>query len=30
MAMLVGTICAWWFAGWFWRVGLRNYTGASA
>ena len=30
LAMLGGTVVAWLFAGWFWRVGLRNYTGASA
>jgi ABC-2 type transport system permease protein len=29
-AMLLGTIAVWWFASWFWRLGLRNYTGASA
>ena len=29
-AMLVGTLAVWSFAGWFWRLGLRNYTGASA
>jgi ABC-2 type transport system permease protein len=28
--MLVGTAGVWAFAGWFWRLGLRNYTGASA
>ena len=28
--MIVGSIGVWLFAGWFWRVGLRNYTGASA
>jgi ABC-2 type transport system permease protein len=28
--MLVGTVVMWLFAGWFWRLGLRNYTGASA
>jgi ABC-2 type transport system permease protein len=27
---LAGTAMAWWFAGWFWRRGLRSYTGASA
>jgi ABC-2 type transport system permease protein len=30
LAMLVGTVSMWWFAGWFWRRGLRSYTGASA
>jgi ABC-2 type transport system permease protein len=30
LAMVVGTVVVWWFAGWFWRVGVRNYTGASA
>ena len=30
LAMLAGTISMWWFAGWFWRRGLRSYTGASA
>jgi ABC-2 type transport system permease protein len=30
LLMLVGTIAMWWFAGWFWRLGLRSYTGASA
>jgi ABC-2 type transport system permease protein len=29
-AMLGGTLLVWWFAGWFWRLGVRNYTGASA
>jgi ABC-2 type transport system permease protein len=29
-AMVVGTVAVWSFASWFWRVGLRNYTGASA
>jgi ABC-2 type transport system permease protein len=28
--MVVGTLAMWWFAGWFWRRGLRSYTGASA
>jgi ABC-2 type transport system permease protein len=28
--MLVGSAAAWLFAAWFWRLGLRNYTGASA
>lgn len=28
--MLAATVAAWCFAGWFWRHGLRNYTGASA
>jgi ABC-2 type transport system permease protein len=30
LAMVVGTVVVWWFAGWFWRIGVRNYTGASA
>jgi ABC-2 type transport system permease protein len=30
LAMLVGTVGVWWAAGWFWRLGVRNYTGASA
>lgn len=30
LAMLVGTLGVWLFASWFWRLGLRNYTGASA
>jgi len=30
VAMLVGTLGTWLFAGWFWRFGLRSYTGASA
>lgn len=30
LAILAGTGFAWLFSGWFWRVGLRNYTGASA
>ena len=29
-AMLVGTVVVSLFAGWFWRRGLRSYTGASA
>jgi len=29
-AMLIGTVVVGWFAGWFWRRGLRSYTGASA
>jgi ABC-2 type transport system permease protein len=29
-AMLAGTIAAWCFSAWFWRLGLRTYTGASA
>jgi ABC-2 type transport system permease protein len=29
-AMLLGTAGMWLFAGWFWRCGLRSYTGASA
>jgi len=28
--MLVGSVAAFIFASWFWQVGLRNYTGASA
>jgi viologen exporter family transport system permease protein len=28
--MLLGTLVVAWFASWFWRQGLRNYTGASA
>ena len=28
--MIVGGIVVFAFAGWFWRLGLRNYTGASA
>jgi ABC-2 type transport system permease protein len=28
--MVVGTLLVWWFAGWFWRRGVRSYTGASA
>lgn len=28
--MLVGTVVMWSFASWFWRRGLRSYTGASA
>jgi ABC-2 type transport system permease protein len=28
--MIVGTVAMWWFASWFWRRGLRSYTGASA
>ncbi len=30
LVTVAGAIVAWWFAGWFWRLGLRNYTGASA
>ena len=30
LATAVGASAAWLFAGWFWRLGLRNYTGASA
>jgi ABC-2 type transport system permease protein len=30
VAMIAGTLVAWLFATWFWRVGVRNYTGASA
>ena len=30
LVLLVGTVGVWWFASWFWRFGLRNYTGASA
>jgi ABC-2 type transport system permease protein len=29
-AMIGGAIVVWCFAVWFWRLGLRNYTGASA
>jgi ABC-2 type transport system permease protein len=29
-SMLLGTLGAWVFSGWFWRRGLRTYTGASA
>jgi ABC-2 type transport system permease protein len=29
-AMLVGSVVVWAFGTWFWRIGLRNYTGASA
>jgi ABC-2 type transport system permease protein len=28
--MLLGTLLAWLFGAWFWRRGLRSYTGASA
>ena len=28
--VLVGTVGVGWAAGWFWRLGVRNYTGASA
>ena len=30
LTLVAGTLVAWWFAGWFWRRGLRSYTGASA
>ena len=30
VAVVLGTAAAWWFSGWFWRRGLRTYTGASA
>jgi ABC-2 type transport system permease protein len=30
VAFVVGTIVVCWFASWFWRIGLRSYTGASA
>jgi ABC-2 type transport system permease protein len=30
VSMVGGTIVVWWFAGWFWKQGLRNYSGASA
>jgi ABC-2 type transport system permease protein len=30
LSMLLGTVVVWMFATWFWRLGLRNYTGASA
>jgi len=30
ISMLVGTLVVWGFASWFWKLGLRNYTGASA
>jgi len=30
VAMIGGTIIMCWFASWFWRRGLRSYTGASA
>jgi viologen exporter family transport system permease protein len=30
LVLLLGTAAVWWFASWFWRFGLRNYTGASA
>jgi ABC-2 type transport system permease protein len=30
LTMLLGTGGVWLFAGWFWRRGLRSYTGASA
>ena len=30
LSMVGGTALVWWFAGWFWKQGLRNYSGASA
>jgi viologen exporter family transport system permease protein len=30
VAMVGGTVATSWFASWFWRRGLRSYTGASA
>jgi ABC-2 type transport system permease protein len=30
VAMVAVAVAAWLFAGWFWRRGLRSYTGASA
>jgi ABC-2 type transport system permease protein len=30
VSMLGGTALVWWFASWFWKQGLRNYSGASA
>jgi len=30
VTMVAGTGLVWWFAGWFWKQGLRSYTGASA
>jgi ABC-2 type transport system permease protein len=30
VSMVLGTILVWLFAAWFWRIGLQNYTGASA
>jgi ABC-2 type transport system permease protein len=30
VSMLAGTVVVWLFASWFWRRGLRSYTGASA
>jgi ABC-2 type transport system permease protein len=30
VAFVVGTIVVCWFASWFWRIGLRSYSGASA
>jgi ABC-2 type transport system permease protein len=30
LAMLAGCVATFAFASWFWRIGLRNYTGASA
>jgi ABC-2 type transport system permease protein len=30
VSMVGGTALVWWFASWFWKQGLRNYSGASA
>ncbi|HLZ27800.1 MAG TPA: ABC-2 family transporter protein [Chloroflexota bacterium] len=30
VSMVGGTVLVWGFAGWFWKQGLRNYSGASA
>jgi ABC-2 type transport system permease protein len=30
VALVIGTLAALGFASWFWHVGLRSYTGASA
>jgi ABC-2 type transport system permease protein len=30
VGMIAGTVVVLWFANWFWRRGLRSYTGASA
>jgi ABC-2 type transport system permease protein len=30
LATVIGTLAAWLFAAWFWRRGLRTYTGASS
>ncbi len=30
VAMVLGSLAVWLFASWFWRYGLRHYTGASA